>query len=390
LVTAFLLSDLMIPRAAYAEKGATISSTTMDPTAIADLLVEITVARFGDEIGIIACYGSRARGDDRPGSDLDIFYVPADGCDPPAARAFVVGEITVDFWPIRWETAERIVTGRFRSFAVAPSIIGDAKILHARSEEDRARFETLRARRDAQKAPDRRADMIRLALDAFRATVLHLENLRQADDAGVRVAAARLVQSVLTSLALAKQEAFSGGWDRALAARPEGFRLRANEILTSPETETVRTLAEALVADTRRLLREMQESACPPEPLPTVLRGAYAEFREHVDKLIAACESGDRIRASLEAVTVQDELSLLLGATRSGVGYGDFNRYEEYGDLFEREGFPDLLSAVDDLPRLARRARALDEAFREWLAARGVDPQVFDDLEELRSWLDAS
>jgi len=57
---------------------------------VADLLVHSTVERFGDEIAIIAAYGSRARDEAADGSDLDIFYIPVADADPPAARAFVV------------------------------------------------------------------------------------------------------------------------------------------------------------------------------------------------------------------------------------------------------------------------------------------------------------
>ncbi len=94
----------------------------MEVREAADLLVSSTVARFGVEISIIAAYGSQAREEASPGSDLDIFYIPVEGRSPDAARSFVVGGCTFDFWPVTWEMAERIAAGRFREWAVAPSL----------------------------------------------------------------------------------------------------------------------------------------------------------------------------------------------------------------------------------------------------------------------------
>ncbi|MDP6606905.1 MAG: hypothetical protein QF664_11690 [Dehalococcoidia bacterium] len=62
----------------------------------------------------------------------------------------------------------------------------------------------------------------------------------------------------------------------------------------------------------------------------SVFRGAYAEITEHLQKLRSACEADDPVRASLESRLIQQDLSRMIGTSRSAVGYGDFNRPDEY------------------------------------------------------------
>jgi predicted nucleotidyltransferase len=50
-----------------------------DVNEIAEILVSRAERAYGDEIAIIAIYGSRTTGTTSPTSDPDIFYVPDEG-----------------------------------------------------------------------------------------------------------------------------------------------------------------------------------------------------------------------------------------------------------------------------------------------------------------------
>ena len=58
----------------------------LDVFRMADLLVAGALATLAGEIDIISYYGSHAQGTATDTSDLDIFYIPADGKHPPVGR----------------------------------------------------------------------------------------------------------------------------------------------------------------------------------------------------------------------------------------------------------------------------------------------------------------
>jgi len=107
----------------------------IDVFNVAELLVDNAVGKYGQDIDIIACYGSYARDEARDDSDLDVFYIPANGESPPVGRTFLIDEILIDFWPIKWRTMEAFATGDVRGWTFAPALVHHSKILYSRSDE---------------------------------------------------------------------------------------------------------------------------------------------------------------------------------------------------------------------------------------------------------------
>ena len=104
-----------------------------DVLRVAEILVSHAVRVHGEDVAIIACYGSRAKGTASASSDLDIFYIPDDGKAGALSSQFVLDGLPYDFWPVSWGLAEAIADARSsRPWAVSASLIADAKVLHQR------------------------------------------------------------------------------------------------------------------------------------------------------------------------------------------------------------------------------------------------------------------
>ena len=61
-----------------------------DVLRVAEILVSHAVRVHGEDVAIIACYGSRAKGTASASSDLDIFYIPDGGKAGALSSQFVL------------------------------------------------------------------------------------------------------------------------------------------------------------------------------------------------------------------------------------------------------------------------------------------------------------
>lgn len=370
-----------------------------DPRGVADVFVSHAVRTHGREVGIIACYGSRVRGDAGPTSDLDLIYVPDEGRAASLSACFVLEGVAYDFFPISWERAERLATGQ-DGWAVGPSLVAHSRTLYSRSEEDLARFEALKARTAELRRPENRAAMVGRALKAFRDAVFHLGNLRlalrQGDLASTRRAGWCVVMSAVDSLALANQTFFARGWDSnleemlALPKRPPDLESVVTAIATSPDAERIAAAAEGLVEGTREVLLREQREVAEPSSVAERFADYYPEILDKVHKLIPRCQSGQRVGASWLATFIQEEVAQFMAAALTGIPYSDFNLYGEYAAHYRDLGLPDLMSAASAEPsRLADQALLFDRGIREWLRGRRVELNELETLEDLRRFLEA-
>ena len=147
---------------------------------VADLLVTHAVEKHGADVDLIAYYGSQARGDARPDSDLDLFFTPAEGKHPPIGRTFLLDGLLFDFWELRWKTLEGFATGDIRGWAFAPALVRQATPLYVRTSEQADRLARLQSRSRALENAEHRSSMQKRAQDSFVRVVECLGSLHLA------------------------------------------------------------------------------------------------------------------------------------------------------------------------------------------------------------------
>ncbi len=363
-----------------------------DVFKVADLLVSRAIAGHGSEIDIIAYYGSYAQGVASETSDLDIFFVPAEGKDPPVGHTVLVGGLLYDFWGIRWETLEGFATGRTRGWAFAPALVHHAKTLYARSAEQEARFAAVQRSVLDLQSPEARPQMVQRALEAFKTVLAHLGNLRLAavgEMSDLRFAGWGVIVAACECLALANQTFFHRGWGHLLHEiprlehRPTDLEALIVTISTSDSREAIAAGAERLALGTRRVLREAQDALASQREPGQVFEAAYPELKDGLGKVLRACERDQPVSASAAAWSAQSELSLMLNDLCSGTDPAGFNLYSEFATLYSQLGFPDLMGAsYADLGEVAERTRSLDGHLRRWLGEQSVSLNEFETLEE--------
>ncbi|MGC9399761.1 MAG: kanamycin nucleotidyltransferase C-terminal domain-containing protein [Anaerolineae bacterium] len=372
-----------------------------DVFEIADIFVEHALRAHEDEIALIAYYGSYAKETASVTSDLDLFYIADAGKARSLSSQFVIDGLPYDFWPISWEFAEGIANADADCpWAVAASLIADARVLYYRSPKELARFKGLQARIEELTQPEQRPLMVNKALDVYDAVLFRSGQVRLAvqrdDKAGAHWAAQQLVNAAANCLALMNQTYFSKGWGAnfeqilALPERPADLERLMHAVLTPAQVTQLPDAAERLARAIRATLRDAQRSLVAPQDAQRVFKDFYFFVFEYVNKILAAREDQDAVRARFAAFQLQEEIAQFMNRVDQGFAPQPFNLLGEYIAGYERAGFPDLLTSAvaGDIDELAERARQLDVMMRAWLTQRGVDLGIVESRDDLRRFLE--
>ena len=368
----------------------------LDVFKVAEILVSHAIQAHKGEIAIIAYYGSYATGLASPTSDLDIFYIPNDRKADSLSSQFVFDNLPYDFWPLSWEFAERIANAK-HNWAIAASLIADAKVLYYLSQKDLDRFNALKARIKELMGPNGRKNMIQQALEEFKNTLFQLGQMRLAGNDAISMhwAGLKFVNSVVNCLALVNQTYFTKVWENNLtqiskmSQKPDGFEDMIREIITQKDTRHTLEVADRLAKEVRKILLSAQFSISEPSEPKDVFKDFYFFIFEYVNKVLSACKRKDVIAAGFSAFHLQEEICQLMNKVENGFYGTDFNMLNEYSEAYEKTGFPDLLKPASrgDLVELARQTQQLDKKAREWFKNHSIELNILRNEEELRQFL---
>lgn len=372
-----------------------------DVFRIADILVAHAVQTHGDDVALIAYYGSHAKSTASSTSDLDLFYIPsAPGKAQSLCRQFIIDGLPYDFWPVSWQFAEAIANARSeRPWAVSASLIADAQVLYCRSQADLDRFRALQAHISELTQPHNRPEMVARALDEFKDTLFQLGQVRlaamQGDMAGLQWAGQQLVNSALNCLALVNQTYFSKGWGAnwpevlRLPHKPDGLAEMVEAILLAPDNAGILAQADRLTGAVRDILRAAQVALAEPGQPQAVFADFYGVVLEYQGKVLSAGARGDVMAARCAAFQLQEEICQLMNKVDQGWYGTAFNLLGEYRTGYTQAGFPDLGEPAvgRDLAELERRVRQLDAGVRAWFEQHRIALNILANETELRWFL---
>jgi hypothetical protein len=365
---------------------------------IANALVAHVQQAYVQNIAIVAYYGSYATGVASDRSDLDLYYIPDDGKADALYRSFVVDGRAFEFWPVSWEFAEKIASGKHR-WAVAPSILMNARVLYSRSDADVARFDALKAKIVSLQQPENKSILVACAWDTFKTAPFYLETLRlsceRQDVLGTRVMGYRLVNVVLDCLALVNQSFLARDWTsdlepvRNLIRKPEQTLELIEVIMTSHDVARIECAADEFLRATRDILVCEQRENQNVSILHEVFGGYYPAIYDYVGKIISACEQRNLIKASYWASLMQDEVALMLAQIHSHASLSGMNMYSEYGAYLRSLGWPDMVQAIEtkDFGYIAEQARGFAHKAKDYLAAHSVPLNVYETLEDAQAYI---
>jgi hypothetical protein len=369
-----------------------------DVFAIAQIFIDHIKNTCPDDVCIVAAYGSYLHGNPSKYSDLDLYYIPEPGKGDLLYRSFVAFDLPFEFWGVPWDFAEKIAAGKHR-WSIAPSIIVNTRVLHARSDADLQRYRSLQQQIAQLQQPASKPAAIKLAFDAFQQAQCRLSTIAQARDAcdltTARWAGCNFIDELLDCLCLINQTHLSRFWASdasqlaALAVQPAQLQARITQLATTGDVHAVTAIAGGLLHETRDLLLAAQRSSAQPEPAGDVLRDYYMAIKEYVNKVLSACDKGNLPAVAFVATKMQVELAGVLSRMRNGIDPNWTHRYADINAGLCEAGFPDLTDAVTqgDFEAIRRLVLAFDAQARVLFTQHGIALNEFNDEPALRAYL---
>ncbi len=334
---------------------------------LADWAVRKTASEYRDDVCLLLAHRTLRLEADQEETSFS-YYIPATSRAAGLARTFIIDGIGYDLFPMPWERLERAADVHDYN----TTVLADAEVLYARTEEDRQRFVSLQARLAANLQNPHL--MHQRALAWLQAVLeIYQEMLFEDSLARVREDAGRICDLLATAVAYTNRTYFRHGQTnqlqefRSMQQVPEGFAELYVRVLRAKTAEEQKRQCHDLIATTRRFLDER-------EPSPARKAGGVPDFSELATwyqelsytwrRVYHWCGRNDPVNAYLWGCFLQREVD--------GVG-------EEYGlvDL-------DLLSAfeADDLSVFRARAEALERKIVAAIEAHGVTLDSYSSIDD--------
>jgi len=289
------------------------------------------------------------------------YFVPRTERGEQFAQTFILCGEGMDIWAIRWERLEKFASLEEYN----THVLAGAEVIYARSDEELARFETLRQKQLANLADVTQSR--RRALESYAQAKTIYTELLFAKGGDIKMCAGYVLDYLARAVAFSQNRYFHKmqiDQLRELDELPEGFAKRYNAVIMASNDDLRKKLCHELIEITAAYLEEIK----PPEPpkTPTIqdLAGWYMELSYTWLRIRRYAAQNDAVKVYMWGIMLQQELGAVCG---------------EFG--LEKM---DLMCEFDseDLAAFVRHADALEIKMRSIITANGGVIRDYASFEE--------
>lgn len=315
---------------------------------VTDWVLNTVKENYADDIALVISHSTL---NIDPDAESVSFFVPVTDRGRQFARTFMIGGRGYDLWGIEWERLERFAA--LEEYNI--TVLADAEILYARTQEDATRFESIRQRLRNNLADPETAR--KQALVACATAMVLYTQLLFAEGSDIRVFAGYVLDYLARAIAFANHRYFHGSQTyqleelKTMEQVPAGFGEMYLDVIRTGDDEHRKQLCHSLICLIRDFLAV--DSQQRREGNFQDLADWYAELSYTWLRIRHYTQLGDPVRVHMWGIMLQNELNEVC---------------EDFG-LEKME----LMCEFDyaDLPRFAARANALEAQMRSIITSRG-------------------
>ena len=332
---------------------------------LADWAVKKIESEFADDVCLLLEHKSL-----KLEKDIDSvvfgFYIPATNRANGLATTFIIDGIGHDLFPMSWESVESMADVKHYN----TTCLGDAKILWARSDEDRQRFVSLQARLQANlQNPQYMIGCAKKWLET--ATEVYRETLFEDRLCKIRENAGYICDLLSIAVAFANLRYFVHGQTNQLQEfsgmkkLPKDFVELYRNIIMQQNPDTQKHLCHRLITNTKEFFCTLEKPAGVTGVCDfSELANWYQELCYTWRRVYHWCEENDPVNAYIWSCMLQNEV-------------------DEWGAKFGITD-TDILSSYDsnDLTGFRKRAEKVELGFRQAIEKNGVKLNEFKTIED--------
>jgi len=359
-----------------------------DVFEVGSLIVEQAKKKLGDNLALVVYYGSQIRGDAKPDSDLDMFYVPVQETGPHLTILFE--DKCFDLYPVSWERLNE----RANYDDYLTSCVHFSRVVYSRSPEDLERFQKLKDRIVELQKPEFKSHMVAKAQGIFQKASYHyflIGLIDHGDLTATKMQAWEIVKILVHSIAVLNQTVCPGSPGASLKVIselpicPANLIDAAERIIHSHDPDEISSECFGLMKRLRVLLIEEHAKIQTGATFQEVFTSAYPEIREQFVKIARACSNRDSLRAFSASVQIQHGIAIFLGRASDGIQYTRFHHYGEFKPAYESHKLPNLLESIerDDFESLEEDVNELDKGIQSLLQDQSVGLNVLESIDDL-------
>ena len=344
------------------------------------------------EIDLIILYGSFARGLGHELSDYDIILM----CDTKkVVWEFILNEKVVKAWPMTWEHAEKVVTGKTNVWITAAAAFTHGTILWEKSKEHRKKFEKIKSLVSEGGKPT--VENVLYWYESYYGKLwLINKSIKAGKLVNVRFFIQELANGICYTLSGINNQYYLNNWGKQLpeieefTIKPDNFSERYTEMVTA-KPERALKIAEDLLDETHKLLINWLEKN-KPHPSETY-KGIVTEWPSVIESLNAIKSSAKKSNIAGMVFAVYDFTEIIFWAymvlQNKNWNRTIFYPMDEYLLKLPKEIKKDVevLLYSNQMDELVHAAEIITKNLKQRLIAKGAKLPIAKTLEEAEQFI---